>query len=638
MTALVEQPFWGCHELPLLPGSLVKVLNARGLEVPASPAERKPGKKIGSLARLCHPGWVLDTSLQGSRLELAIGALGSDLLASEDFSDALDVPIPVGRLAWADDLERLPLLVTTWSAIRTAGLTHADLSYLLSTGTVREAWEYLGDLEAAIDLAITTPAWVDAQQRVMRPAEPRSIAEAFSLARLRHVRQGGATLTNLSSAWVEGLGARAGITLEVQPPTLEEVGNVLGLTRERVRQVEVKSGIGHPLRRRWAVPHELIRLKSCLDSLVWTDSVTAQAEVDTTLGLAQSVPISAALRLLEEFGHPSAVHRYSDLLQPVGTEVDATIPKPAVRLAAQACADDSDFLRQSDLEALLANRFPDTPAPVIQRAIQRSNVISELPLGYAFRGSKKATIFGTTIRILSWAGSTSLHTVRTGLERRFRMRQFPSPPPVEVLGALFERDPRFIRSGDTLKLAEPVPPDRSTIQGRLATMIRESPQRTVHRAVLIDRAVNAGMNLSSVLVYLTFSEILVSVGQGCLTVVGDHPTPKDREEAAQLAAAIRLPTSLHYTSSGSTTAISIVVGHSFLGSGVLAIRETIARRFGNDRLPIFGGGQQRGHVGISGRANLFGLTPALTALGIGPGDTLTVSIDFAAKTVTAERE
>jgi hypothetical protein len=218
------------------------------------------------------------------------------------------------------------------------------------------------------------------------------------------------------------------------------------------------------------------------------------------------------------------------------------------------------------------------------------------------------------------------------------MRQFPPPPPVEVLGALFERDPRFIRSGETLKLAEPVPPDRSTIQGRLATIIRESPQRTVHRAVLIDRAINAGMNLSSVGVYLTYSDILVSVGQSCLTVVGDQPTAKDREEAAQLAAAIRLPTSLRYTSSDSTTTISIVVGHSFLGSGALAIRQTIARRFGNDRFPIFGGGQQRGHVGISGRANLFGLTPALTALGIGPGDTLTVSIDFAAKTVTAERE
>ncbi len=627
MTTAGEPPVWGSVDLPLLPPPLASWLQKKGIVLPASALPDKKAALNPLAAQLCAPGWRIVSGRNGA-IDVAMGVLDSGQRTSDDFLQAIDVPMLECRVRSANELPHLPLLVGTWAAIDEAGLAPADLSYLLSTATLREAVEYIGQLEAVFDLAITAPSWIDGQGRVVGASIPKSLEEAFDLARQRHLAQGGAdTPHRRDPRWVELLGRRSGLTESDAAPTLQHCGNALGLTAERVRQVETRCGSLHTVCRRWDLGKLLEELRLVIEKLEGQSLPNTQAELDAQLG--SHVPIGRLARLLEEYGHTLAVSAHAGRLRSSDTYRPNQLPtKAQIYAVARSLTDESGFLREGDLKTGLALRYPEAPHDLLDEVLLTSRVKLGLPLGYAFAAGNDATVFGVATRMLAWNNPLNIRVIRNGIDRRFRMRGITTPPPEVVLLELFDQHPSFRRDGDVIGLSEPVDPDTSTIQGWIAQTIRESGPGVLHRVVIIDRGVAAGRKVSSLVVYLTFSELLTPLGSGCFSVAGDVVTPEARSAAIEMANLVRLPTEVRYRSTDSGVEIRVVVGHQLLATGVLALRRQTAVRLGAGRLKASIDGETRGHLALSNETNLYGLMPALTALSIEAGDEMTITVHF----------
>lgn len=107
--------------------------------------------------------------------------------------------------------------------------------------------------------------------------------------------------------------------------------------------------------------------------------------------------------------------------------------------------------------------------------------------------------------------------------------------------------------------------------------------------------------------------------------------PQTRAETVAALELIRLPTIVRCETAGPSAGLSIMVGHTFGGIGVLAAKHSVVRRSGGHPIPPFQNGVQRGHIGVSG-ASLYGYTPALTSMHTAPGDSVILPIDVEYRT------
>jgi hypothetical protein len=638
MTGHTDPPVWGAQDLPLLPAGLRAFCTEENIELPLSALPTKASRRNRSLSVACGPRWSIQPPFGTSAIDVVMEII-DDIVETENFRQALDTQLLNCQIRWAPDLAHLPLMNSTWDSIDAAGFSHADLAYLLATGTGLEALEYLGSITAVFDLLITTPAWLDEGNRVIVPTTPTTLDEAFVLARFRHVRQGGAQSQYVNDpVWVECLGRRAGLVSQERIPTLEECGSVAGVTKERVRQIQRSCGINHSVRRRWPIAGELADYAASISGLKGSTSRSAQEVVDKVHPHSATAPLERLIQLLEEYGQKLALRVTAGALQTDENNAASLILSEAdIFRIARELAGAGGFLRQSELETSLNERYPQIELEILRELLDNSPVETNLPLGYAFAAGRDGAVYGVAERMLAWTSPLSTHVLRGGMDRRFRMRKLPAPPPETVIASLLERHPKFTRSGDVIGLVTPAEPKRPTIQTWLADAIRESPSGVLHRLAIVDRACTAGHNLSSILVYLSFAEVIVPVGNGCFAVVGDEVNPRARAEAVADLELIRLPTIVRYQTDGSSVELSIMVGHTFVGSGVLSSRQSVVRRFGGRSLPLFQNGVQRGHIGVSG-ANVYGFTQALASMHAAPGDSLVLTIDFDSRTAELRRD
>jgi hypothetical protein len=629
ITSVDDPPCWGMNGTPLLPPEWW--LCVKG-ELRAATEHRRPTAFIRANL-LCKEFWADRLDWKAPPYQVAAG------VAEEMFDThraCTDVPILTGRFRDHNAWDGLPLFTSTWQAIRDVGTTSLELELLLTGATFLELYQRFGSATVALDLGMTARSWshprTGGSLELVAAREPSSVAEAFQLAQLRHVMQAGATNkhSSPSTRWPEMLAGRAGIS-PTGSLTLDQAGRLGGVTRERVRQVEGRYCLQGLSPRRWPMGSFLAGLRASIEGSIgatvesFEERLAEYAPPDIPLTLA------GAQSLLSAFGVEVDVEIRSGHLR-AGKRTDSFasgVTHHQVRKLAWEMSGKTGLIRRIDVLRELLLLHPNADPEELGAVIDETARITGLPLGYLLVSTNKLpTVIATATRMLQWAHQLTPDQLRRGLERRFRHRKLPPPPPVAVLEQLFAELPDFIVEDGVVRLAQWTPPERETHVGWIFEQIRSSGLGVIHRTVLLDAARAASRKQSSVSVYATFGEIFEPVGRGCIAIIGDRVEPFQVEFATEAARAIRIPDRVI---SEATTAgqlrMKVQVGSSLRDTGVLAVRRAIANRFGDRRLVVHAADESRGTVAVSG-TSLYGLITAFGALDVVPGDVVDIVFDF----------
>ena len=513
---------------------------------------------------------------------------------------------------------------------------------LLGAGTARECLQRLGSLAAMVDIAVTLPAWAEPARgrlRFVRPRVAGSVDEAFRLAAYRQVRTAGFPDHYADhERWSRALGARAGLSPRGQL-TLREAGNIVGVTRERVRQVETPYRIRHHAHRRWPTGEAVEAVHGAVRAAIGQRVDASQPSFEAIGIHHPTEPHAVAASLLAAFGVPTATHVDSGKVLRAGPRVllPPQLDRAHVRDVAWELSGRSGVLRTRDLLDALRARVGDVAPGDLEAAVRAALDMTDLPRDYAvvIRSADMA-LFSAVRRMLSWSSPLTVAQLHAGLTRKARMRGPKEVPPPDMLHEMLVRHDDFVVILDFVARARVDPPDTTTVLGWIGEQVRASESQVLHRSIILDRARRAGLNQTSVMMNLTFGETVVPVGKGCFTLVGRYVEPDVVEQAWRDASRRFIKSEVEVTAVDDRLVLRCIVGTHFRDSGQVTLDRPTAERLGTERYALSALGATRGTMTLS-QSTLHGFVSAFNALEIDPGDEVEVCIDLDAATATVTR-
>jgi len=636
--AMADRPCWGEVDLPLLPRQWRHRLSPIPIDL------RRRNQRTGDPGPTAA---VLATGIEWNRYwwEEPPTAFATNVLERilefDPLPDFLDLPVVAGRFRVPEDVAHLPFLVSTWKVLdeRVGG----PEAVARSLGwTALELLAVTDSPSAVLDMAITSPSWIDLDGAsgtltVHHPSTPSSVDDVYPTAGLRHLRSAMVDPRYLDpeSPWFEAICGRAGIHPSGHL-TLEEAGALVGVTRERVRQVVKGCHFDHGVQRRWPLPEPLRLLRTTIratDGLILTDANQVLARSHGWLG---DGGFEKALQILGWYGqapdlsvgHLGTIGPATDHLQlPEGLNLES-IPQMIWDLS-----DKTGFTLEIDLRRELLRLYPSLDLRTLDEVLEAVLPPLRLPMGYLFHTThSRPAVVGILDRMTAWTHDLSVETFHRGLSRRFRFRQFTPPPPTEVLASLVERLEDFEILDDRIVPALRRSIDTTTILGWVGEQLRESPSGVLHRSVILETARQEGLNTTSVAIYLQFGEIIQPIGQNCFTLVGTRPTPIDIENARRDASLLRIPERISTSYVDGGARLAVTVGSLLRDSGVMSVPARLRRMIGERRLQVISDLGDHGSSIVSG-ALLTGFSSVFNALDVMTGDDLTVRIDLSTLTM-----
>lgn len=324
-----------------------------------------------------------------------------------------------------------------------------------------------------------------------------------------------------------GLGGRP-------PLTLAEAGQVAGLSGERVRQLESR------LRRQQleaAATPDLPQLDAALAVVSRAVPLPASGvsqlllEAGLTAGAFSAESLRCAADLLGR-DLPfvfSGTGRSTVLLPRVAPGVGhAPAIESRARRQAERCG-------ASTLEQLERELVDDDGLVVTQRQLRvvldSSGSVVRLQHGwFAFRDARSSGAFArASLRMLAVTPSLRVESLRDGLRRHNAFRRLATPPPAAVLTEVYRCHPAFRLDGARVSAARATDPGVvGPLNQRMVEILRAAPGGVLTRSQLLDSCHAAGLNLTSVNLYTTYSECLERVGPGLLAARGSVVAPAAR--------------------------------------------------------------------------------------------------------------
>lgn len=330
--------------------------------------------------------------------------------------------------------------------------------------------------------------------------------------------------------------------LRGRPPlTLAEAGRRAGLSGERVRQLESRVRKQHAA---GAAP-PLPQLDAALDAVARAVPLPADRVADLlrqaglTAGSFSAQSLMSAADLL---GRP--------LPFVVTGSADSAVllPQGAASAAAHASVIESRARRQvertgaSTVDAL-AEELEDEGIQVSSRQLRvvlesctKAKVRSDGWFWFHRAGNGGAFV-RATLRMLAVTSPLPVASLHDGLRRHNSFRRRPAPPPLDVLLGVYEDHPGFVVVGAEVSSRNPIDPDLvGPLNRQMMEILRAAPGKVLARAPLLDACHHAGLNLTSVNLYTTYSECLERIGPGLFaargTAVPGSPPPRPRKRPA----------------------------------------------------------------------------------------------------------
>lgn len=628
-----EPPCWGESGLPLLPSAWQSRIPDHDLGIPF----RRLNRRTLSLHQMFRVSDWSSVKWPQTTIDAAQSTFEA-LLEDSRTHDAIDMPLLTRRIEDPNAVAHLPLLTRTWEALEEGFDSNHDLAEFLATGTGLDLLQLTGCPQSTIDVAITVPSWsrntTRGHLRIAKPERPAGILRAFELAGERHVR----TLcvqpnhADPASGWSSAIAGRSGASID-GTLTLEEAGGLIGVTRERFRQVASGLPLTHSHRRRWPLSPELHRLDKVFENCVGRPLDDIEADLRSCSIGDEALDFDRALSLLDWYGRSWDLEIDATLhVQPAAAQLNLPegLSINRIRNMVWEMSEGTGFLREDDLLRELEQIAPNFDPELRERAINLAIGKDRLPLGYLFVAKHRdPTVVGVLKKTLSWTNPLPLAEIHESLVRRFRFRRFPAPPPPQVLGALIERLDGFEFEDGQVRATTPDEPDRETVLGWITEQLQLAESQVLHRSILYEAARRAGKKTVSVGLYLQFGETTRPTGRGCFRLVGSHPDAEAIERARAEAIRLRVADGRRTAYPDGGIRLELTVGNGLLDSGVLSIPARAQRLIANRSLALSSDLGSHGNLGLSNTL-LYGFTTALQTLDVMPGDQVTVDLDLRA--------
>jgi len=594
----------------------------------------KRGKEVSvSLGQFALPNWresigeVRPLNKALTLLELVVEGLES---CYQRTPDLFDLPILRSPLDHFEGGFKLPFELRSWDLIGSSGVA-SDLDVmLLISGTFHEIRDRLGDMRAALDVAVTSQLWIVRRNSgtfgFASPYLPTTLVEAGVLCRVRSMRNRGISQKSKSYRVevADALGLRWGVGVS-ESKTLAEVGEMVGLTRERVRQIEQSQLWSSPTRT-WGNPPVL---QDLADQMI----VGAASTVTSTLTGEQLSREDAVALLIaygyagEDFEGPWTIHdeieflglRWSDL-----------------KSVAYRASDNLGFLSRPELESAIADQFPELVGELFDEVISQLLVRGDLPQGFVYVEKSGVSQFKNwVVRLLKVMGPQSISEIYTATERFCKSRlSGVSFPPRPVVAAFLRGDPTFQCEGELVRLWQDERLELTGVEKWFKDLIQSTRDSVISRTVIFEKAREAGMRHGTMMVYSSYSLFFKPCGRGCVTLTGMSPSSEQVEFAWIQGRAIQVPTVRgEIELVDGNVILPVQVGTDLLNTGVLSSTKEIRDLLRRSNFRLIFDGLSHGSTGFS-RMAMFGFTTVLHEMGAQPGDEIQISFDLVEREAT----
>lgn len=309
-----------------------------------------------------------------------------------------------------------------------------------------------------------------------------------------------------------------------RPATLEECGKRLGLTRERVRQIQDKILKRFP-------DHEVLmpRLDEALDLLEerapLTMSEASQILRDASITKCafhpQSLLDAAGLLGKQTTLQICDTRSGKMLVNEPSIKVAQFIPVIARKLAGQSGV--TSVFQIADALAINGHEVEEKDLRRMLHANENFEFLDEDWFWAKDVPEERNRLRNSSRKILSVVSPQAVRDIRDGVRRAYRYRITSHEryatlivPPLDVMTAFFERHPNFKVDGDYVSPSMPL--DYRKELGEtdciLVEVLRSSPTGVMDRTTFAERCLARGMNENTFSIYSSYSCILEHVGIG----------------------------------------------------------------------------------------------------------------------------
>lgn len=357
--------------------------------------------------------------------------------------------------------------------------------------------------------------------------------------------------------------------------TLDDIGNELGITRERVRQIE--SGVSQVLavRPRFAMPNFLNQI---FESAVSSGPLVAFETIKHDYFPLDYWTLETFLDFLSKHFSENIVAAWKEALIP--GEEDLSQLSDIIRILRDERSE-IGFIRLSKAKVHLSSQVPDS---LLEIALAKAYPNPVIQGDYALVSRKGEAGFIRNIsQQLFYCSPLSMDQLYTGLkmEATYRNAKHSLPDSATCLN-LIRQLPDYFVSEDGFVEGPTVPPGKGTQIEWIAKQIESSPGQVISKNELFQNAMNLGMKVSTVTMLLSYSPMFRGLGGGLVTFVGRSPSDYDMRHATAVAKAIKVPTSVEVLMASSASfTLKIKLGTSFLSSGSLAINGEVSNLAGH---------------------------------------------------------
>ncbi|HEX2701132.1 MAG TPA: hypothetical protein VHM89_13100 [Acidimicrobiales bacterium] len=426
------------------------------------------------------------------------------------------------------------------------------------------------------------------------------------------------------------------------PLTLADSGRVAGLSGERVRQLESR------LRKQQETngPVSLPQLDAAIDAVAKAVPLPASQvprlllEARLTVGAFCAESLRCAAEL---FGRElpfvfSGAGRTTVLLPRLASAAVAHAPAIEARARRQAERCGASTLERLERE-LVEGDGVEVTRRQLRVVLETCRSLECLQDGwFTFRDARSSGPFvRASMRMLAVTPSLSVESLHDGLRRHNSFRRLPPPPPVSVLTRIYACHPCFRVEGTDVSAVDPIDPAVvGPLNQRMVEILRASPGGVLARAHLLDACHGAGLNLTSVNLYTTYSECLERVGPGLFAPRGTVVGPEDH------TAARRRPTRsdegpVHGWTPEGQPWLSWRVTPSVWANGVVHVPAELRPSLEGRHFPCLDAdGTQMTTLGVDTHGNSWGWTGFLRRAGAELGDTVRAVFDPGAETAVLE--
>lgn len=440
---------------------------------------------------------------------------------------------------------------------------------------------------------------------------------------------------------VQALSARFGWSGGL-PQTLEETGRGLGVTRERIRQIESRF---------------LRELPDC-PYLPQLDAAINALEARAPMKRDDVSSYLVAQRLCRNALTPEAIIATAALLKrETDLRVEQIPGKGAFLVGSKSSARDVAVLaRKLSGMAGVASVYQVTSG--LSRDQSRTDEVRRILEGLSHVEflnddwfwvsdipSGRNRLSNIANKILSVAQPQSVQSIREGVRRSFTFRSKSNPryeslvtPPSDVLAAFFRHSPEFVFQESLVRSARPLSyvEELGDVDRAFVEVFRATATGVLDRRAVMEACVKRGLNENSVSLFLTYSPIVEHVGIDVWKLRGVRVDPAAvlalREANASEAVERRL-LSFGWKANGRLW-IAARLPYS-LTSMVLGIPGPTKRYLADRKFAALDqvSGTPCGQISVNDQGTSFGYSTFFRIAGAEPGDVLLSEFDLAEERV-----